>query len=184
MPGLTVTEKEHWKNRIAQRIDRRIEALWAIEPNLQDRIEREAREQALASLGLADFEAEHAAIERQTEANERRQRELAKLMLATVRRVPVEQLGDYYSYQHDQEVDSAVARRQQSFADRLLAESPTGKQVLELRAEKDRLLDTVWLATSSASVKTLWEKVGRLLGDDTTVLEREALAIPPETDVS
>jgi hypothetical protein len=149
MPGLTVTEKEHWKNRIAHRIDRCIDAHWATEPNLQDRIEREARQQALDSLGLADFAAELEAIERQTTANERRQRELGKQMLAAVRHVPVEQLGDYYSYQHDSEVDSAVARRQQSFADRLLAESPTGKKVLALRAEKDRLLDTVWLATPS-----------------------------------
>jgi hypothetical protein len=33
-------------------------------------------------------------------------------------------------------------------------------------------------------MKTLWEKVGQLLGDDITSLEREALAIPPETDVN
>ena len=29
MSGLTVTEKEHWKNRIARRIDKRIEAITA-----------------------------------------------------------------------------------------------------------------------------------------------------------
>ncbi len=30
--GLTVTEKEHWKDRIARRIDKRIEAIFAEEP--------------------------------------------------------------------------------------------------------------------------------------------------------
>ena len=35
MAGLTVTEKEHWKERISRRIDKRIEAqgqrtLWAV----------------------------------------------------------------------------------------------------------------------------------------------------------
>ena len=54
MSGVTVTEKEHWKNRIALRIDKRIEAIYAAEPNLDDRVQREARDRALASLGLAE----------------------------------------------------------------------------------------------------------------------------------
>jgi hypothetical protein len=51
--------------------------------------------------------------------------------------------------------------------------------VLRLRDEKDRLLDTVGLACSSAQIKGLWSNVTRLLGDEPTELEREALAIPP-----
>jgi hypothetical protein len=35
----------------------------------------------------------------------------------------------------------------------------------------------VWLATSPAQIRTLWSKVGALLGDESTQLEREALAI-------
>jgi len=58
MAGLTVTEKEHWKERIARRIDRRIAAIEAEEPNLMDRVKREARERALESLGLAPLQAE------------------------------------------------------------------------------------------------------------------------------
>ena len=54
MSGLTVTEKEHWKNRIARRIDKRIEAITADDPNFFERIERDARKQALESLGLAE----------------------------------------------------------------------------------------------------------------------------------
>jgi hypothetical protein len=41
------------------------------------------------------------------------------------------------------------------------------------------LLDTVWLAASTAQIKQLWTKVGELLGDEPTTLEREALAIEP-----
>ena len=54
-----------------------------------------------------------------------------------------------------------------------------GRQILRLRAEKDRLLDTVWLARSPAQIRQLWTKVGELLGDELTHLEREALAIAP-----
>ncbi len=41
MPGLTVTEKGHWKDRIEKRIDKKIEAISAEDPNLLHRIQRD-----------------------------------------------------------------------------------------------------------------------------------------------
>jgi hypothetical protein len=182
MPGLTVTEKEHWKNRIARRIDKRIEVLWAEEPNLAEQIAREGHQQALASLGLIELQAELDEIERQEEKHEQRKHDIGKQMLAAIRRVPVDQVREYQAYRHAPEVEAAVARRETVFADQLLAASSLGTRILSLRHEKDNLLDTVWLATSSASIKTLWEKVGQLLGDEATPLERDALTIPPDVD--
>jgi len=43
MAGLTVTEKEHWKERISRRIDKKIEAIAAEQPNLMDRVQRESQ---------------------------------------------------------------------------------------------------------------------------------------------
>ena len=54
MPGLTVTEKTHWKDRISARIGRSIEKIKAQHPALFDRVRREARAEALRSLGLTD----------------------------------------------------------------------------------------------------------------------------------
>ena len=99
-------------------------------------------------------------------------------MLARVRGVPVDQIDDYFSHRHDDEVDRAVARRQTVHEDDLLLQSELGRQIVRLRQEKDNLLDTVWLATSPASIKSLWEKVGELLDDQPSPLQREALAIP------
>ena len=65
MPGLTVTEKQHWKDRIEKRIEKKLENLAAEDPNLLDRLRREARERALASLGLSEMQAEVDAIEQQ-----------------------------------------------------------------------------------------------------------------------
>jgi hypothetical protein len=177
MPGLTVTEKEHWKGRIAKRIDKRIDALVAAEPNFFDRVHRAARERALDSLGLAEWQAELDAIAREKENLERCERRLHCTMLAHVRGVPFEQIEERYYGRHD-EVDRAIARRQAAHEDELLAESDLGRQILRLRQEKENLLDTVWLAASPANIKSLWEKVGQLLGDDSTPLQREALAIP------
>ena len=41
------------------------------------------------------------------------------------------------------------------------------------------LSDTVWLATSAIQVKELWKRVGILLGEEDTALQKDALSIPP-----
>ena len=182
MSGLTVTEKEHWKNRIARRIEKRIEAITAGDPNFFERVERDARQRALESLGLAEYQAELDGIEQQKETLEKREKRLHKTMLAKIRGVEPGDLEDYYSYRHDSEVENAVKRRKAVHEDELLAESELGQQVLKLRQEKENLLDTVWLAASAKQIKELWSKVAELLGDAQTQLQREALAIEPVGD--
>jgi len=179
MAALSVTEKQHWKDRIAKRIDKRIEAISAEDPNLLDRVHREGRERALASLGLSEMQNELDTVERQEQELEKRTRQIEKAMLALVRGVPIDDIDDYQTYRYEQEVSSAVSRRQVVHEDELLAESKTGQQILALREEKENLLDTVWLATSPKQIKELWSKVAGLLGDNQTQLQRDALAILP-----
>ena len=176
MPNLTATEKEHWKERIARRIDKKIEAICAGEPCLMDRIRDQARQRALQSLGLAAMQAVVDAVEQQKKDLERRERQAHGAMLATVRRVPLEEADDYVHYQHA-EVSSAVQRRQAVHEEELLAEDQLGQEILRLRREKESLLDTIWLATSPNQIRQLWQKVVELLGDEQTTLQKEALAI-------
>ena len=180
--GLTITEKEHWKDRIARRIDKRIEAIFAEEPNLEDRIQREARQRALSSLGLSDHQTELDAIEKQKKTLEEREQNLHREMLARFRGVPVSDVNDHFAYRYDNEVSNAVKRRQSVHEDELLAEHERGQEIVRLRQEKEDLLDTVWLATSGAQIKELWSKVAEVLGDQQTQLQREALAITPSSD--
>lgn len=178
--SLTVAEKQHWKERISRRIDKKIETLLAAEPALTDRIHRDARQRALQSLGLADWQAELDNVEHQKQTLEKRSQQVLKSMLAHVRGVPVEDLEDtHYGYCREEEVKSAVNKRQKVHEDELLAECDTGKEVLRLRQEQEDLLDTVWLASSTSQLKTLWSKVNALLGTTPTQLERDALEIPP-----
>jgi hypothetical protein len=182
MPGLTVTEKQHWKDRIGKRIDKKIEAISAEEPNLLDRVHRDGRERALVSLGLSEMQKELDGIERQENELEKRKQQIEKAMLAHLRGVPIEDIDDYQAYRYEQELSGAVNRRQAVHEDELLAESEIGQQILKLREEKENLLDTVWLATSSKQSKDLWSKVASLLGDSQTQLQRDALAIKPVED--
>jgi hypothetical protein len=179
MANLTVAEKTHWRDRIQARIDRRIEAITAGEPGLIERIKQEARVRALASLGLAEFQEElDRIVTRRAELDER-DRQIRKEMLARVRGVSAEDL-DCYSRVHDHpEIRAAITRRQALHEEELLAGNELGRQVLRLRAEKENLLDVIWLAASPVQVRELWRKVAELLGEEPTHLEREALSIPP-----
>ena len=100
-------------------------------------------------------------------------------MLAKVRGVSADDL-DCYSRVHDHpEIRAAITRRQALHEEELLAGNELGRQVLKLRAERENLLDVIWLATSPSQVRQLWTKVAELLGEEPTHLEREALSIPP-----
>ena len=65
-----------------------------------------------------------------------------------------------------------LSRRPSSYA-----EDALGQEILRLRREKENLLDTIWLATSPHQIRQLWQKVVELLGDEQTILQKEALAI-------
>jgi hypothetical protein len=185
MPGLTVTEKQHWRDTIAARIARRVEAIKGAHPALFDRVNRAAHAEAPRSLGLAEGYAELEAVRAEEAALARRRKHAQRAMLAVLKGVPIEEVPDCFAIKYGVELPlpveaaEAIARRQAAHRERLLAEDPVGREVAQLKAEKDRPLDVVFLATSPGAIKQLWRKVGELLGDEPTPLEREALAIEP-----
>jgi hypothetical protein len=181
MPSLTVTEKEHWKERISQRIKKRIDTIVAQDPQLFDRIKREARQRALVSLGLAEMQTELEQIERQTQLLTDRETAIQRQLLAKVRSVPVDTLHDHYRYgRNDPEVQQTIERRSTVHEDELLAENEIGRQVVKLRGDESSVLDAVWLATSPRQLKTLWEKVSEFLGEEHSRLIADALTIESE----
>jgi hypothetical protein len=179
MANLTVAEKTHWRDRIQARIDRKIEQITAGDPGLMERIRHEARDRALESLGLAGSQEELDRIAARRAELDRRDAQVRREMLAQVRGVSADDL-DGYSRVHDHpEIRAAIDRRRAMHEEELLAGHELGRQVLQLRADRERLLDTVWLACSSAQIKQLWSSVNALLGDEPTALEREALSLAP-----
>ena len=182
MAGLTVTEKEHWKERISRRIDKKIDTIAAEQPNLMDRVQREGREKALQSLGLAELQTEEDRLEVEKTKIEKREKEIQRAMLAKVRGVPVEDIENGYIYNADTEVTNAIQRRQKVHEDELFAQDPIGQKIMALRTEKEELLDTVWLASSPKQIKELWTKVAELLGDEQTRLQKDAMAIQAVED--
>ena len=182
--AISVAEKNHWRDRIAARIDRRVETLVAKQdPALLQRVSEEARQKAYESLSIASHQHELEQIEKRKQEVEKRERRLKAEQRAVINGTPVEQeleRGGYYRY--DSDVENAVKARAKALEADILAESDLGKQVLALREEKDNLLDTVWLATSSSQIKELWEQVNALLELQPTALEEKALSIEPVQD--
>src|SRR5438105_13591916 len=97
MAGLSVTEKTFWKERIAARIAKRIEAIRAQHPALFDRVKRQAHAQALQSLGLAEPYAELEQIQAEEVALARRKKRAQRSMLAALRGVPIEEVSDSFN---------------------------------------------------------------------------------------
>jgi hypothetical protein len=179
MASLTVAEKNHWRERIQIRIERKIEQIAAGDPGLMERVRHEARARALESLGLAGSQQELDRIAGQRAELDRRDRQVRREMLARVRGVAADDL-DGYTHVHDHpEVRAAIDKRRAMHEEERLADNEIGRQVLRLRAEREDLLDAIWLATSPAQIRTFWRKVAELLGEEPTRLEREALSIPP-----
>ena len=150
MSHLTVTEKEHWKNRIARRIDQVIEAIYAAHPDLKSRIADAARAEALRSLGLTQLQQQLDAIEEHERRSTKQKETTHRQMLAIVTGRNVEDVPyhSHYAYRPN-EVASAIDKRQSVHEEELLARDAHAQRILKLSREKDELLDTVWLATSS-----------------------------------
>jgi hypothetical protein len=174
-----------WKKRIAGRVAKKVDAIRSAHPALFDRVGRQAHERALETLGLAGPYAEMEQVRAEEQALALRKDRAQRQMIGALRGVPTDEVTGGYTVRYGgglaipTEVSEAVERRRATHREELLADDPIGKQVADLEAEKERILDIVWLATSPGAIRTLWSKVAALLGEEPTPLEREALAIEP-----
>ena len=185
-PDSLCRKKNHWKDRLAHRIDKQITRVASEDPNLLERVKRQARERALQSLDLAELQQQVDALEKDEEVLEKREGQLKLAMLARVRGVPFETIDDDYSVyaksRFDSEIEQAITCRVGVYEEDFMAESDVGRRIVTLRRERENLLDTIWLATSPVQLKTVWSKLAELLGDEQTQVQRDALAIEPVTD--
>ena len=179
---LTTTEKQHWRDRIAKRIEKKIAGITALDPGLFSRIESQARTRAIESLGLAEFMTGQARVEKEMQQLKSREEQLTRDVLSRLRGIEPDKIDSYSVCRSDNEINNAIKARQTVHEETLLREHDLGRQITQLRLEKENLLDTVFLATSPTQVRTLWEKVSDLLGDELSQLQQAAMQIQPPSD--
>jgi hypothetical protein len=170
--ALTVTEKEDWKERISRRIDQAIKSLCAAEdPGFIERVRQVARDRAIEALKLADFEKRVAEIARQ----------IYEELSSPAERGGIDEvfhmdaLKSWLSFVMERE----LKHRKEVYERNVLGETQLGRRVLQLREEKEELLDTVWDATSEQQIRELWQRVTELLSREPTPLQAQALQIEP-----
>jgi len=78
-----------------------------------------------------------------------------------------------YSARND--IDSIISKQRERQEEKLLLKSKVGREIAQLREEKENLLDTVWLATSPRQVTELWENLSALIGDEATPFQQDVL---------
>ncbi|MEZ6131295.1 MAG: hypothetical protein R3C59_21680 [Planctomycetaceae bacterium] len=180
--SLTVKEKEHWKERIARRIDHAVEELQSNEdPGFYERIHTEADEEAWTTLGLKALRDEQRDNAKAQSELRKREQQIYREMYARVSGVPIEDVGQQYSTPI--EVQRAIKRRRDVHVREFLSTTILGQRILQLQQEKEELLDTVWLATSPSQIKELWSRFSDLLNWQPPQLQKDALSIqPPATD--
>lgn len=178
---ITVTEKEHWKQRIARKISQAIAELVDREdPGYLKRIQKEARQEAIKRLGIADLLDREKSIETQEKQLREDKQEVHRQIVAAVRKVRPEDVRTEYC--HESEWERAIRERQEPEERRLMAATPLGAVILKLKREEEELLDTVWLATSPKQIKSLWQGVAELVSAEPTALQRQALKDDGATD--
>ena len=121
MLSLTSAVIQYWTQRLAQRIDQKINALAAAEPGLRDRLAAQARQGALRWLGLEELQTELDAITEQKQQWEQRQRQAQRAMLAVLRRQPLEAVAQVVDEAMQVEIRQAIAQRQAIQQEQLLA---------------------------------------------------------------
>jgi len=125
--GLTVAEKEHWKERIAKRINHRVETLVARQdPTLLQRVEQEARDKAYASLGIDAQRKELEELQKQKENIEKRERRLRAEQRAVLRGTTVEEELEQSYYCSDGVIENAVSARARALEAEILTQSGLG----------------------------------------------------------
>jgi len=175
--SLTVTEKNHWKERIAKRIEQAIEELLAEhDPTFNAKIEQQARARAIESLGVAESYGRLDEIKAAIKTLEAERAQISDRIEHAL--IPsTEYMRSYYDT--SSRIERMISDRQGVYEQELLNESPLGKKVLTLRREQEELLDTVWLATSPVQIKNLWNQVSQLLGQRITDLQTSAVQFDP-----
>jgi hypothetical protein len=189
MGQLTITEKEHWRTRIAKKIETAIEQLIeTTEPGYLDRMRATAENHVCEQFGIAELKVKRDAclerIEKLNEETSRLEGECHELLETMLHKLSGKQGGPkkYGVYRADSEFTRLMGEEQKKVSAQLMAEDELGRRILELQHEEEEMLDTIWLATTSKQLQSLWITLTDVLNQPLTSFQRELLRIKPSAN--
>lgn len=182
MATIKTSDRSLWETCLTALLTRRINDLSETHADLFDDIRQRARQQAVADLGLADLEAAMARLREERSALDLRQRQIEREQLAVLRRCAPEEIPDADLSLARQSVLRAIETRADACEPLLLAECAPGRECLELNEERERLLETVLLATTATQLRELWQRLCARLDEPATPLQRQTLGMTDAND--
>ena len=175
----TVKEKEHWKERIAKKIDKAIEKAYCDEGNgLQEAIRVEARVRVMKQYGLQSYMKQHEHLCTQIMDL---QSQMLKLSQETSKSIESMSIRSYRMDEHAC-IQDVIHRAAAAVEKEILQESEVGRKILRLEREREELIDTIWLATSTVQIRSLWKDFSAMLTEEPTELQKQALTYEPLDD--
>ena len=171
---LTITEKNHWKERIEAKIDNKIKRLEATDPDLFKTTKKRSRTQLLKDQNLTSEYDQLVSLDERIGKLNTELTQIAEKLYIAIKGKPMH----YGRYDLDA-VDCEIESRTRLFEEDYLCESKLGSEIVRLRREKENLLDTIWLATTNRQIKELWTQTTDLLGEEPTLLQKQAIEAPP-----
>ena len=176
---LTVREKEHWKERIEKRIDKAIDTLYQREgKELRQTIRQEAEARAAKRLGLDDYLKQYNQLDAQRD-------EIIDQM-TTIANEAAKRFAKYkdtrYPHCEHTRIELLIEVEADLVEKEILQESEVGQKILQLEREREELTDTIWLATSSVQIRSLWKDFSAMVAEEPTELQKQALTYEPVDD--
>lgn len=189
---IRVSDRDFWRDEITRVIKDKIEDIIAKEnPTILTEAEKEARQEAIVSLGIKEYEDRCAELNKQLEEIVREALKIRRKEEAIVRGIPEEAVdldapyGGYYRRDYGaipdlrQEVKSAIEKRARISVIEILGRTDTGRKILKLRKELENVTRIVMLATSVTQLKQLWANVVVDLGLEQGNIEQAAARLEP-----
>jgi hypothetical protein len=182
MAFVKTSDRSLWETCLTALITRRINDLSETHSDLFDDIRHQARQQAVTELGLVELEAAAARLQEERTALDLRQRGIEREQLAVLRSCTPAEIPDADLSIARQSVVRAIETRADACEPLLLAECAPGRECLELNEERERMLETVLLATTAEQLKALWQRLSVRVEEPATPLQRQALGLTDADD--
>ena len=144
--SITVKEKEHWKNRIAARMEKAIEALYRREGiELRKTVKQQGRELVLDQFGIRDSYEQVKTLDAEINSLSHQRKKVIETVTEQL-----EDLGHKFSYHTGyRDLEQFIECQAKLLERDVLQGTELGRKIIRLMDEQEQLLDTVWLATPS-----------------------------------
>ena len=170
--AITITERQHWKNRIQAKLNQRIGFLRASSPALLEVIDEQAKDKVRRALDLDSDFAHYESLEADLKQLATEKENLLEEMALKV-------FGKELPYNISlRDIRSEISTLEDQEAEEILLEHPLGQQLASLEAEREEMLDAILLATSVPQIIDLWERVTGLITDQPLQPEQPSLLVP------